>query len=130
MSLPLENKLALVTGASGSIGSAVAKRLATDGAAVLVHYSSGREGAAAVVEAIRQAGGDAEGVRADLGQHDGPAALIAQLDAAFSGRFAGRLDVLVNNAGAVDVSSLVETTDEAFERVVQPQRPRHVPALA
>lgn len=117
MPLPLENKFALVTGASGSIGSAVARRLAADGAAMLVHYSSGREAAEAVVGEIKKAGGEAEAVGADLGHHEGPAALIAQLDGAFGGRFAGRLDVLVNNAGTVDVEVLTDVTDEAFDRL-------------
>ena len=69
MTLSLENKLALVTGASGSIGSAVAKRLAGEGASVLVHYSASRESAEAVVRAIRQAGGNAEALAADLSGH-------------------------------------------------------------
>ncbi len=117
MNTPLENKLALVTGASGSIGSAVARRLAADGALVLVHYGSSRQEAENVVSEIKAAGGRAEVVGADLGRHDGPAALIAQLDGSFGGKFGGRLDVLVNNAGVLDYGPLVEVTDEAFDRV-------------
>ena len=115
MNQPLENKLALVTGASGGIGGAVARRLARDGASVLVHYGSGREAAETVVREIAGSGGQAEIVGADLSRHAGPASLIAQLDGAFGGRFAGRLDVLVNNAGVVDVGMLVDATDETFD---------------
>ena len=118
MSFPLENKFALVTGASGGIGSAVAKRLAADGASVLVHYGSSRTEAEAVVAAIRTTGvGEAEVVSADLGRRDGPTALLAQLDPSFGGRFAGRLDVLVNNAGALDFGGLPEATDESFDHL-------------
>lgn len=117
MSLPLANKLALVTGASGSIGSAVAKSLAADGASVLVHYCSNREDAEAVAGAINTAGGEAELAGADLSRHDGPASLIAQLDGAFGGRFAGRLDVLVNNAGTLNFGTLADVTDESFDRL-------------
>ena len=115
--LPLANKLALVTGASGSIGSAVAKRLAQDGASVLVHYGSGRQRAEAVVCDILEAGGAAEIIGADLSRRDGPAELIAQLDGTFGGRFAGRLDVLVNNAGSFAYGGLTDATDEDFDRL-------------
>ena len=117
MNPPLENKFALVTGASGGIGSAVAKRLAQDGASVLVHYGSSRDEAEAVRQAIQSAGGVAETIHADLGQHAGPAALIAQLDGTFGGRFAGRLDVLVNNAGTITIAPLPEAEDDDFDKV-------------
>ena len=116
MKLPLEEKLALVTGASGSIGSAGARRLAEDGASVLVHYNHSRDGAEAVVRDITHAGGTAAALAADLGKPDGPAALIAQLDGAFGGRFAGRLDVLVNNAGTLTMDLLPDAADEDFDR--------------
>ena len=111
----LQNKLALVTGASSGIGASVARRLAGEGASVLVHFNSGRERAEAVARDIREAGGQAEIVGADLSHRDGPRALIAQLDGSFGGRFAGRLDVLVNNAGFVPVGMLGDASDEEFD---------------
>lgn len=117
MNLPLHNKLALVTGSSRGIGAAIAKRLAEDGASVLVHFSAGRERAEAVVRDIQGAGGDAECVGADLSRHDGPAALIAQLDRAFAGRFTGRLDILVNSAGTFEFGALPDASDESFDKL-------------
>ena len=108
MNLALENKLALVTGSSRGIGAAIAKRLAQDGAAVLVNYSASRDRAEGVANEIQKAGGSAEIVRADLSQPDGPATLISQINKAFKGRFAGRSDVLVNNAGWVDFHPILE----------------------
>jgi 3-oxoacyl-[acyl-carrier protein] reductase len=116
-SLPLREKLAVVTGASGGIGSQVARRLARDGASVLVHFNSNREDAEAVVRDIEATGGQAETFGADLGHPEGPAALIDRLDESFGGRFAGRLDVLVNNAGTLEFATLTDITDESFDRL-------------
>jgi 3-oxoacyl-[acyl-carrier protein] reductase len=115
----LSGKLALVTGSSRGIGAAIAKRLAADGAAVLVHYGNSRDKADAVVADIRKAGGEAEAVGADLSKDDGAKSLSAQVDKAFGGRFGGRLDVLVNNAGLGAFGPMVEVSDEEFDRVMQ-----------
>ena len=116
MKLPLENKLAIVTGSSRGIGAAIARRLADDGAAVLIHYGSSRDQADAIVAEIRQGGGEAQAVGADLSSHDGPAALIGQVDGAFGGKFSGRLDVLVNNAGTGAFGTLLDATDADFDK--------------
>jgi 3-oxoacyl-[acyl-carrier protein] reductase len=115
----LAGKLALVTGASRGIGAAIAKRLASDGAAVLVHYGNSPDKADAVVADIKRAGGTAETVGADLSEPGGPAQLTKQIDAAFGGRFGGRLDVLVNNAGVGAFGPAVEVSDEELDKVIQ-----------
>jgi 3-oxoacyl-[acyl-carrier protein] reductase len=90
----LENKIAVVTGASRGIGRAIALELAQRGARVVVNYHHSAEAAAEVVAAIEAAGGQAISKQADVGDLEQATGLIqAALDAF------GRIDILVNNAG-------------------------------
>jgi NAD(P)-dependent dehydrogenase (short-subunit alcohol dehydrogenase family) len=107
----LSGKTALVTGASRGIGRAIALALAKAGAQVLVHYSSGETEATAVVAEIRQAGGRAEKVTADLRAPDGPHALAKRVRAIVG----DRLDILVSNAGISKVASIEEMTVGDFD---------------
>jgi 3-oxoacyl-[acyl-carrier protein] reductase len=116
MSKPLENKLALVTGSSRGIGAATAIRLATEGASVIVNYAASSARAEAVVAEITKAGGNAEAVQADLSTVTGTRTLIASIDKAFGGRFAGRLDILINNAGTVEFGPFLESSDESYDK--------------
>ena len=115
--LPLADKLALVTGASGNIGSAVAKRLAAEGAVVVVHYNANRSAAQVVVDEIQKNGGQAILLGADLSRLSGPAELYAQIDRHPDGKYEGRLDILINNAGMLSMASLVEATDDSFDQL-------------
>lgn len=90
----IEGKVAVVTGASRGIGAAVARRLAAEGAAVVVNYARRADAAEAVVADIRAAGGRAVAVGADVADPAQVARLFDEAVAAF-----GRVDVLVNNAG-------------------------------
>jgi 3-oxoacyl-[acyl-carrier protein] reductase len=110
MMLNLSGKTALVTGASRGIGRASALALAKAGAQVLVHYGSGEKAAAAVVAEIRQAGGRAEKVAADLRAPDGPHTLATRVRAIVG----DRLDILVANAGISKAATIEETTVEDF----------------
>ena len=109
----LSGKTALVTGASRGIGRATALALAQAGAQVIVHYGSGEKEAAAVVSDIRNAGGKADKVAADLRTPDGPEHLAERVRATID----GRLDILVANAGISKSASIAETTVEDFDRL-------------
>jgi 3-oxoacyl-[acyl-carrier protein] reductase len=108
----LENKVALVTGASKGIGAEIALQLADAGAAVVVNYASDRAGAQRVVDAIKTKGGKAVAVQADVGKPAEVKRLFAESDKAFG----GKLDVLVNNAGVYGFAPLPEVTPESFHK--------------
>jgi NAD(P)-dependent dehydrogenase (short-subunit alcohol dehydrogenase family) len=113
MSQSLANQTALVTGASRGIGRAIARRLAADGAHVLVHYGRSRDAADTLVAEIAAAGGSAEAVEADLATVEGTQALVARTKALLGER---KLDVLVNNAGVAEFVSLEETDAAVIDR--------------
>jgi 3-oxoacyl-[acyl-carrier protein] reductase len=107
----LEDKVAIVTGASKGIGAAIAKHLAAEGAAVVVNYASSREDADRVVAEIARAGGRAIAVQADLARPADVDRLFAETGKAF-----GRLDILVNNAGVYGFTALEDITPEHFHK--------------
>jgi 3-oxoacyl-[acyl-carrier protein] reductase len=109
----LSGKTALVTGASRGIGRASALALAKAGAQVMVHYSNSGKEADAVVAEIRQAGGRAEKVAADLRASDGPHALATRVRAIVG----DRLDILVANAGISKSASIEDTKIEDFDNL-------------
>jgi 3-oxoacyl-[acyl-carrier protein] reductase len=109
----LSGKTALVTGASRGIGRASALALAKAGAQVLVHYGNSEKEADAVVAEIRNAGGRAEKVGADLRQAEG-AHILAKRVRAIVG---DRLDILVANAGISKATSIEDTEIEDFDNV-------------
>jgi 3-oxoacyl-[acyl-carrier protein] reductase len=109
----LKGKTALVTGASRGIGRATALALAQAGAQVLVHYGSSEKEADAVVAEIRNRGGKAEKVGADLRSPDGPHALAKHVRAIIG----DRLDILVANAGISKAATIENTTIEDFDNL-------------
>jgi 3-oxoacyl-[acyl-carrier protein] reductase len=109
----LSGKTALVTGASRGIGRASALALAQEGAQVLVHYGKGKAEAEAVVGEIRNGGGRADAVAADLALPDGPHLLAKQVRAIVG----DRLDILVANAGVGKSANIEDTTVEDFDRL-------------
>ena len=109
----LQNKTALVTGASRGIGRAAATALADAGAHVLVHYGRSKQEAESLVAEIQRKGGHADAVSADLAAPHGAAQLAKQVRSIVG----DRLDVLVLNAGISKSARLADHTAENFDNL-------------
>lgn len=105
-------KRALVTGASGELGSAIARRLAGDGLHVIVHANTRLDAAAALAEEIKAAGGSAEPIAFDVTDR---ATAHAALEKLLEG---GPVQVLVNNAGVHDDAVFPALREEQWQRVI------------
>jgi NAD(P)-dependent dehydrogenase (short-subunit alcohol dehydrogenase family) len=117
----LAGKVAVVTGASKGIGTAIAKHLAAEGASVVVNYSLSKAGAEKVVSEITAQGGKAVAVQANVAKQADIQNLFAETKKAF-----GKLDVLVNNAGIYEFLPLEQVNAEHFREAIRFERARPV----
>lgn len=108
----LQNKIAVVTGASKGIGAGIARHLAAAGATVAVNYSSSKAEAEKLVDEITAQGGKAIMLQANVGKPEEVGRLFAEAADAL-----GPLDILVNNAGVFDFAPLGSITPEHFHRM-------------
>ncbi len=110
----LNDRVAIVTGASRGIGKAIALELAKRGAAVIVNYNSSPDAAQVVVDEIQQAGGRAALFQADVSDEEQVNALIKIATTDF-----GKLDILVNNAGTTRDNIIMRMKADEFDTVIQ-----------
>ncbi|MBI4784079.1 MAG: SDR family oxidoreductase [Oscillatoriophycideae cyanobacterium NC_groundwater_1537_Pr4_S-0.65um_50_18] len=108
----LVNKVAIVTGGSGGIGSAICERLAEEGAKVVVHYGGHADSANDVVSKIKDSGGEAIAIQANLSHSEEVIKLFDQSQQQF-----GTIDIVVNNAGTGVGGSVAETDEADFDKV-------------
>lgn len=109
----LKDKVAVVTGASRGIGRAIAERLASEGAKVVVNHRASAEQAEEVVKAIREQGGDAVAMQADVSDFQQAHELMQAVTKEF-----GRIDVLVNNAGTTRDTLLMLMKEADWDLVI------------
>ncbi len=107
------NKAAIVTGGSRGIGASVAKRLASDGFNVVINYSSDTAAAEALVAKIETSGGRAFAAKGDVSNPAAVRRLFDSAEAAFGG-----VDVLVNNAGIMQLAKFADSDDALFDRQI------------
>jgi 3-oxoacyl-[acyl-carrier protein] reductase len=107
----LFGKVAVVTGGSKGIGAGIAKALAAEGAAVVVNYSTSKEGADRVVDEISKRNGRAVAIQGDVAKAADVERIFSETKRAF-----GQVDVLVNNAGVYEFAPLEAITEEHFHR--------------
>jgi 3-oxoacyl-[acyl-carrier protein] reductase len=108
-----QHKTALVTGATGGIGKAVAQRLARDGFAVVVNYAGSRAAADAVTAEIRAGGGGAMAIQADVSDESQVTSMFSECLSTY-----GRVDVVVNAAGIMPLSLIAKADLATFDKVI------------
>ncbi len=113
MSQTDKKRVAIVTGASRGIGTAIALRLAKDGFAVAINYASSAKEADALADEVRAAGGAAIAVKADVAIAEDVRGMFAKVEAEL-----GRIDVLFNNAGVLNTMPLADTSDALYEQTM------------
>jgi glucose 1-dehydrogenase len=111
--MSLKNKVAIVTGGNSGIGQAIVVELARQGAGIVIDYVVHPEATAALEQKVAELGDQSIGVDADVSK---PADLQKLVDAAV-GKF-GRLDIMVNNAGVETRTSVLDTTEDQYDRVM------------
>jgi glucose 1-dehydrogenase len=109
----LEGKTIVVTGGNSGIGEAIVLAAAAEGANVVIDYISHPEETTEIISKIEGAGGHAVGVQADVSKVSGLHAMIQSAVSNF-----GRLDVMINNAGIETRTSVLETSEEQFDEVL------------
>jgi 3-oxoacyl-[acyl-carrier protein] reductase len=109
----LEDRVAIVTGSSRGIGKAIAERFAAEGARVTINWVSSEFEAEGVVETIKRGGGEALSVQADVSSTADVQRLVGSTVDHF-----GRIDILVNNAGVMITKSVLDTTEDDWDRTM------------
>jgi 3-oxoacyl-[acyl-carrier protein] reductase len=107
------NRIAIVTGASRGIGAAIAERLAADSFTVVLNYSGDAAPAEILARKIEDRGGRALTAKADVSDAEAVRQMFDATQTAFGG-----VDVLVNNAGIMTLSSLADSSDALFDRQI------------
>lgn len=111
--LDLSGRTVIVTGASGGVGSGIARRMAEAGANVMCHYNGNRAGADQIVAVIERGGRKAAAAQADLSTTAGVTALIDQTIKTF-----GNVHAVVNNAGHQPVEALIDVSEESWAKMM------------
>ena len=108
----LNEKVAVVTGASKGIGAGIAKEFAEAGASVVVNYASDKQGADRVVDEITKRGGKAIAIQGNVAKKADVDKLFSEAEKAF-----GKIDIVVNNAGVYEFMPLEQVSEQQFHRM-------------
>lgn len=109
----LQGKNAIVTGGSRGIGAGIALELAKRGANVLITYNNAGKAAAEVISNVKSLGVDADGVQATGSDRDSPRRIVAKVVEKW-----GKIDIIINNAGAGDDALLEDMTHELWDKLL------------
>ncbi|MDA4122517.1 MAG: 3-oxoacyl-ACP reductase FabG [Thaumarchaeota archaeon] len=109
----LEGRVAIVTGASRGIGRAIAKRLAAEGAKVVINYLTASKAADDLLHEIRESGGEALIFAGDVSKSADVKAMVEVTIAEF-----GKVDILVNNAGIIFRKKFLDSTEEEWDKTL------------